>query len=612
MFIYTVQQGDSLYRIGSKYSVPVEQIRLANGLNQVNIVPGQALLIPSYTYIVQPEDSFYTIAQMASVSVESLRRANPSINPARLQVGMIVRIPNISNYYVTSLGYYSVRTPQADQRLITDFSPYLTYIALFEYHFSPDGGLSTLNDLTAIKTAWSHRVKPLMTITNLTESGFSSQLTSQMLNNSTARNTLINRILQEVSTKGYDGVNIDFEMTLEKDRDLFTGFLRELRDRLKPAGHLLTIAVPPKTSDNIPWLKGYDYGGIGSVVDLMFIMAYDWHHSASEPGPVAPINEVRRTIQFAIDRVPRKKILLGLPLYGYDWTLPYNPKTIAPGISNQNAVRLAMQHQAEIHYSKEYESPYFYYVDGQGNRHVVGFEDARSISKKMQLIREFQIGGVGAWQLSLGFPEGPWLLTKFFHIKKLESIGGNKIISSLLLFSGNCVKEVRRFSFFYFRVLSYKTNLKGVSMMDNLATKTNKEEIQSKLMIQVFDEQGSYPFRSLDFSNKIVFEMFDYTLRTPLEKADAFSQLLKVPFECNLWILPVTEETLAYQQAIPELKSAALLDMLSSIKDTIQRDRTFIITTLQQIKSIAKFCKDLGFTLKNLEQRELENIRVSY
>lgn len=47
MFIYTVQQGDSLYRIGSKYSVPVEQIRLANGLNQVNIVPGQALLIPS-------------------------------------------------------------------------------------------------------------------------------------------------------------------------------------------------------------------------------------------------------------------------------------------------------------------------------------------------------------------------------------------------------------------------------------------------------------------------------------------------------------------------------------------------------------------------------------
>ncbi|MBL5809541.1 hypothetical protein HV461_02370 [Bacillus sporothermodurans] len=149
-------------------------------------------------------------------------------------------------------------------------------------------------------------------------------------------------------------------------------------------------------------------------------------------------------------------------------------------------------------------------------------------------------------------------------------------------------------------------------MMDNLATKTNKEEIQSKLMIQVFDEQGSYPFRSLDFSNKIVFEMFDYTLRTPLEKADAFSQLLKVPFESKLWILPVTEETLAYQQAIPELKSAALLDMLSSIKDTIQRDRTFIITTLQQIKSIAKFCKDLGFTLKNLEQRELENIRVSY
>lgn len=151
-------------------------------------------------------------------------------------------------------------------------------------------------------------------------------------------------------------------------------------------------------------------------------------------------------------------------------------------------------------------------------------------------------------------------------------------------------------------------------MMDNLATKTSEDNefIHSKLMIQVFDEQGSYPFQSLDFSNKIVFEMFDYTLRTPLEKADAFSKLLKIPFDCHLWILPITEETLEYQQEIPELKSAALFDMLSSIKDTIQRDRTFIITTFQQIKSIAKFCKSLGFTLKNLEQMELENIRVSY
>lgn len=419
MFIYTVKTGDSLYRISAKYSVSMDQIRLANGLDQTNIVPGQALVIPSYIYKVQMGDSFYSIANMASVSVESLRKSNPAIDPDKLIPGMNVKIPNISNYNATGLGYYTLRNPALDQALINDFAPYTTFIALFEYHFSENGTLNALNDLPAIQTAWSRRVSPIMTVTNLTSSGFSSELTHRMLNNPSAREHLIDNIYQIVKQRGYAGVNIDFEMNRAEDRDLFLSFLRQLKNRLKPANFLLTIAVPPKTNPNIPWLQGYDYGGIGSIVDLMFIMAYDWHHGVSEPGPVAPINEVRKTIEFAIQHVPRSKLLLGLPYYGYNWSLPYQTGTIYPGISNQNAIKLAMNYQVPIHYSTEYQSPFFEYVDDKGIRHVVWFEDARSISRKIQLIREFKLEGFGAWQLSLGFPEGPWLLTKYFHIKKV-------------------------------------------------------------------------------------------------------------------------------------------------------------------------------------------------
>lgn len=53
----------------------------------------------------------------------------------------------------------------------------------------------------------------------------------------------------------------------------------------------------------------------------MFIMAYDWHHAGSEPGPVAPITEIRRTIEFTIAQVPSRKIIIGVPLYGYDWII---------------------------------------------------------------------------------------------------------------------------------------------------------------------------------------------------------------------------------------------------------------------------------------------------
>ncbi|PRR96113.1 sporulation protein [Bacillus atrophaeus] len=421
MFIHTVQPGDSLFSISRRYGSPIDQIRGVNGLEEMNIVPGQALLIPLYVYTVQTGDTLTSIAARAFVPLTQLRAANPSVNPNTLQPGMKITIPQISkNYLAGNLSFYVIRNPDLDRALIYDFAPYSSSISIFEYHFAPNGDIvNELNDIAAIEATWEKRVTPLATITNLTPGGFSTDLVHQVVNNPTARTNLVNNIFYLVSRKGYGGVNIDFEQVSAGDRDLFTGFLRQLRDRLKPAGYALTIAVPAKTSDHIPWLRGYDYGGIGAVVDFMFIMAYDWHHAGSEPGPVAPITEVRRTIEFAIGRVPRRKLILGVPLYGYDWILPYTPGTVASAISNQNSIETAMRYQSPIQYSAEFQSPFFRYRDQQGRSHEVWFEDVRSMSEKMITIREYGLQGIGAWQLTLGFKPGPWLLRKFFTIKKV-------------------------------------------------------------------------------------------------------------------------------------------------------------------------------------------------
>lgn len=395
-------------------------IRSVNGLEIINIVPGQALLIPTSVYTVQQGDSLYNIAKMASVSLDQLRAANPSINPDTLQPGMKIVIPDIANYAASILNYYVVRTPELDAFLINDFAPYSTYIAMFDYQFNRNGDLvNDLNERAAIEEAWRSRVVPLVTITNLLPEGFSTELSHNVLNNVTSRTNLINNIVELTRRKGYGGVNIDFEQVGAEDRDLFTGFLRELKNRLDEHGLLLTIAVPPKTSEDIPWVRGYDYGGIGAIVDLMFIMTYDWHHTESSPGPVAPINEVRNTIKFAVERVPREKIILGVPLYGYEWAIPYTATSSGSAISNEDATNIAMTHQSPIQYSEQYETPFFRYVDQSGQMHEVWFEDVRSMSEKMKLVREFNIQGTGAWQLNLGFPQGPWLITKFFTVKKV-------------------------------------------------------------------------------------------------------------------------------------------------------------------------------------------------
>lgn len=419
MFIHIVQPGESLFSISGRYDSSMDQIRGTNGLAETNIVPGQALLIPLYVYTVQPGDTLITIARKSFVSLEQLSAANPSITPNLLQPGMKLTIPR-TNYLASIIGYYVVRTPELDRDLIRDFAPYSTAISIFEYHIAGNGDIAnTLNDLTAIQTIWSLRVRPIATITNLTPGGFSPELVHQVLNNPAARTNLVNNITYLVTNRGYGGVNIDFERVLAEDRDLYTGFLRELRDRLQPLGRTLTVALPAKTSEEIPWLKGYDYGGIGSVVDFMFIMAYDFHHAGSEPGPVASLPDVRRTIEFAIRNVPRRKIILGVPLYGYDWVIPYRPGSVAPAISNQSAMETAMRFQSPIQYSTEWESPFFRYTDQTGIRHEVWFEDVRSMGAKMLLIHEYGLQGIGAWQLTLGFTPGPWLITKFFNIRKV-------------------------------------------------------------------------------------------------------------------------------------------------------------------------------------------------
>jgi spore germination protein len=333
--------------------------------------------------------------------------------------GTRLYIPELPDYPIHSMGYVTLRTPELDQELISSLAPMVTYMALFEYHFDVNGNLSTLDDTVAIQTSLDHDSAPIATITNLTETGFNREMASQVLNNPQVRQNLINNIYTLLSSKGYAGVNIDIEGVAPEDRDMFSTFLRLLRDRLKPEGYLATIAVPPKTSDDIPWLKGYDYGAIGATMDLVFIMAYDWHHAGSEPGPVAPFQEVRRTIEYASYHIGKSKIILGVPRYGYDWTLPVSPESRARAISSIGATQLAQRNQVPIFYSEEFKAPSFHYVDENGSRHVVWFEDPRSFGEKFNLVREYQLRGMGAWQLGLGFPQAPWLMRKFFRIEKV-------------------------------------------------------------------------------------------------------------------------------------------------------------------------------------------------
>lgn len=137
---------------------------------------------------------------------------------------------------------------------------------------------------------------------------------------------------------------------------------------------------------------------------------------------VAPINMVRRVVEYALSEIPAEKISLGIPNYGYDWPIPYEQGvTRAISIGYTEAIRLAVDHGVRIYFDETAQSPHFRYWQ-YGIQHEVWFEDVRSMHAKFELIKEFGLAGTGYWQLMRLF-RANWLLADHeFLIQKGRSV----------------------------------------------------------------------------------------------------------------------------------------------------------------------------------------------
>lgn len=124
---------------------------------------------------------------------------------------------------------------------------------------------------------------------------------------------------------------------------------------------------------------------------------------------VAPLNKVRQVIEYALTEIPSEKINLGIPNYGYDWTFPYvRGESRAVTIGHVEAVQIAIENDVPIQFDETAQSPYFRY-SREGKEHEVWFEDVRSLQAKFNLLNEYNLKGIGVWQIMRLF-RAMWLL----------------------------------------------------------------------------------------------------------------------------------------------------------------------------------------------------------
>lgn len=131
---------------------------------------------------------------------------------------------------------------------------------------------------------------------------------------------------------------------------------------------------------------------------------------------VAPLNKVRQVVEYALTEIPSEKINLGIPNYGYDWTLPYvKGESKAITIGNVEAVQIAIERSVPIQFDETAQSPYFLY-EREGQQHEVWFEDVRSLERKYELLAEYNLKGIGVWQIMRLFRASWLLFADMFYI----------------------------------------------------------------------------------------------------------------------------------------------------------------------------------------------------
>lgn len=225
------------------------------------------------------------------------------------------------------------------------------------------------------------------------------------------REALAKELAQAVSDYDLDGVNIDIENMTPDDRASYVDFVRLLRDLL-PDGKTIAVAVaanPSGTSGG--WVGSYDYAGLAEYCDYLMIMAYDESYNGSEPGPVASLDFVENSIQYALRVVPKEQIVLGIPFYGRIWAaggeFPYGY-----GVSNSKTEELIEEYAGTVTFDATSGSACATITVGTNDeKPVIGgkalaagtyeiwFQDERSLKAELELVTKYDLRGTGSWSL---------------------------------------------------------------------------------------------------------------------------------------------------------------------------------------------------------------------
>ncbi len=235
------------------------------------------------------------------------------------------------------------RTATGTNDVISHLSS-LTTVHPFGYTITDDGivfDALSVNDEpwpSFIALAKANKVRVIPTVM----SG-SGELLHRLLSDTTSRIKLEDDIAALVKENNFDGIDIDFEAKLVETKPYFSLFLKGLYQRMGKKWVYCTIESRTPIASrypngNAPADAGQyanDYVAINKYCDRVQIMAYDQGQVdrkllGEATGPYAPVADplwAEKVIKLAAQTISKKKLVLGIPTYGYEWAISPNINT---------------------------------------------------------------------------------------------------------------------------------------------------------------------------------------------------------------------------------------------------------------------------------------------
>ena len=243
---------------------------------------------------------------------------------------------------------------------------------------------------------------------------------------------LVNDIQPLMKKYSFTDLNLDIESITSASDDArlnFGEFIKHVKTQMaaKNLG-TLTVEVTPFSLISKQLI---DVNQIKTYADYVVLMAYDYHYQGSAvTGAVAPLGGAGAIAEFdtttsvnqALKILPPQKLVLGIPLYGYEWeTIGDTPHSaVIPGtgrVASNARVQTFLSNCATCSAKIDIEAKekYIIYKDQEtGTIHQIFSPETFSTQEKVAFSQKNKLGGIALW--ALGYEESSALIPlKKYH-----------------------------------------------------------------------------------------------------------------------------------------------------------------------------------------------------